>query len=228
MWRTVHRTEASSDIHFVFLHFFFRGMLLVIAFCRMFQTSIHSFSGILSTRLLFVVQLLFSHVQLLATPWTTACQDSLSFTISWSLLKLISIELVMPSNHLVLCYPLFLLSSIFPSIRVFTNELALHIRCPKYWSFSLSISLSSKYSGLISFRIDWFDLLEVQVSLKSLLQKHSSKHQFFGAHVSLRSSSHIHTWTTGKRIALIIWTFMKNTAIVHSVKWEAHFQVISY
>ena len=158
---------------------------MAIAFCRMFQTSIHSFSGTLSTRLLFVVQLLLSHVQLLATPWTAASQDSLSFTISWSLLKLICIELVMPSNHLVLCYPLFLLSSIFPSIRVFTNELALHIRCPKYWSFSLSISLSSEYSGLISFRIDWFDLLEVQVSLKSLLQQHSSKHQFFSTQLSL-------------------------------------------
>ena len=145
-----------------------------------------------------------------------------------SLLKFMSTELGMPSNHLVLCYPLLLLPSIFPSNRIFSTELTLCIRWPKYWSFSLSISLSSKYSGLISFRIDWFDLLEVQVSLKSLLQKHSSKHQFFGAHVSLRSSSHIHTWTTGKRIALIIWTFMKNTAIVHSVKWEAHFQVISY
>ena len=134
MWRTVHRTEASSDIHFVFLHFFFKGMLLVIAFCRMFQTSIHSFSGILSTRLLFVVQLLFSHVQLLATPWTTACQDSLSFTISWSLLKLISIESVMLSNHLILCCPLLLLPSIFPSIRVFSIALAL---CIKWLSIGL-------------------------------------------------------------------------------------------
>ena len=132
---------------------------MAIAFCRMFQTSIHSFSGTLSTRLLFVVQLLLSHVQLLATPWTAASQDSLSFTISWSLLKLICIELVMPSNHLVLCYPLFLLSSIFPSIRVFTNELALHIRCPKYWSFS--ITPFNEYSGLISFMIDWFYLLAV-------------------------------------------------------------------
>ena len=166
-------------------------MLLAIAFCRMFQTSIHSFSGTLSTRLLFVVQLLLSHVQLLATPWTEASQDSLSFTISWSLLKLICIELVMPSNHLVLCYPLFLLSSIFPSIRGFTNELALHIRCPKYWSFSLSISLSSEYSGLISFRIDWFDLLEVQETLKSLLQHYKSKHQFFGDQPSLWPNSHI-------------------------------------
>ena len=110
-----------------------------------------------------------------ATPWTAACQDSLSITNSRSLLKLMSIELVMPSNHLILCRPLLFLLSIFPSIRVFSNESALHIRWPKYWSFSLSISPSNEYSGLISFRIDWFDLLAVQGTLKSLLQPHSSK-----------------------------------------------------
>ena len=120
-----------------------------------------------------VVQLL-SCVQLLATPWTAACQASLSFTISWNLLKLMSIELVMPSNHLILCHPLLLLPSIFPSIRVFSNESALHIRWPKTWSFSFSISPSSEYWGLISFRIDWFDLLAVQGTLKSFLQDHSS------------------------------------------------------
>ena len=103
-----------------------------------------------------------SWVRLFATPWTTACQASLSFTISQSWLKLISIELVMLSNHLILCHSLLLLSSTFPSIRVFSNESALHIRWPKYWSFSFSISLSNEYSGLISFRIDWFDLLAVQ------------------------------------------------------------------
>jgi len=121
--------------------------------------------------------LLFSccHIQLLVTPWTAAHQASLSFTISWSLLKLMSIRSVMPSNHLFLCHPLLLLPSIFPSIRVFTNESALHIRWPKYWSFNFSISPSNKYSGLISFRIDWFDLLAVQGTLKSLLQHHSSK-----------------------------------------------------
>ena len=100
---------------------------------------------------------------------------SLVFTISWSLLKLMSIELVMPSNHLILCHPLLLLRSIFPSIRVFSNELALCIRWPKYWSFSFSISPSNEYSRLISFRIDWFDLLAVQGTYKSLLQYHSSK-----------------------------------------------------
>ena len=121
-----------------------------------------------------VVQLL-SCVQLFVTPWPAAHQASLSFTTSWSLLKLMSTELVMPSNHLILCCPL-LLSSIFPSIRVFSNELALyHIRWPKYWSFSFSISLSNEYSGFISFRIDWFDLLAVQGTLKSLFQYYSSK-----------------------------------------------------
>ena len=110
-----------------------------------------------------------------ASPWTAACQDSLSFTISWSLLRLMSIQLVIPSNHLILCCPLLLLPSIPPSIRVFSNESALHIRWPKYWSFSFSISPSNEYSGLISFRIDWFDVLEVQGTLKSLLQHHSSK-----------------------------------------------------
>ena len=110
-----------------------------------------------------------------ATPWTAECQASLSCTVSWSLLRLMSTESVMPSNHLILCCPLLLLSSIFPSIRVFFNELALCIKRPKYWSFSFSISLSNEYSGLISVRTDWFDLLAVQGTLKSLLQHHSSK-----------------------------------------------------
>ena len=108
------------------------------------------------------------------TPWTVACQAFLFFTISWSLLKLVSIESLMPSNHLILCHPL-LLPSIFPNMRVFSNESDLHIRWPKYWSFSFSISPSNKYSGLISFRIDWFDHLAVQGTLKSLLQHHSLK-----------------------------------------------------
>ena len=105
---------------------------------------------------------------------TTACQASLSITNSWSLLKLMSIESVMPSNHLILCFPLLFPPSIFPSIRVFSNESVLHIRWPKYWSFSFRISPSNEYSGLISFRIDWLDLLAVQGTLKSLLQRHSS------------------------------------------------------
>ena len=120
------------------------------------------------------VQLL-SHVQLFVTPWTAACQASLSITNSQSLLKLMSTESVMPSNHLILCHPLLLLSSIFPSIRVFSNKSVLCIRWPKYWSFSFDISPSNQYSGLISFRMDWWDLLTVQGTLKSLLQYHSSK-----------------------------------------------------
>ena len=120
------------------------------------------------------VQLL-SHVRLFATPWTAAHQASLSMVNSQSLLKLMSIESVMPSNHLILCHPLLLLPSIFPNIRVFSNESALCIRWPKSWSFSFSISPSNEYSGLISFRIDWFDLLAAQGTLKSLLQHHSSK-----------------------------------------------------
>ena len=120
------------------------------------------------------VQLL-SRARLFVTPWTTACQASLSITSFRSLLKLMSIESVMLSNHLILCHPLLLLPSIFPSIRVFSNDSILHIRWPKYWSFSFSISPSNEYSGLISFRMDWLDLLAVLGSLKSLLQHHSSK-----------------------------------------------------
>ena len=116
-----------------------------------------------------------SHVQHLATLWIAACQASLSNTNSPSLPKLISIELVMPSRHLILCCPLFFLPSILPSIRVFSNESALRIRWPKYWSFSFSISPSNEHPGLISFRMDWLDLLAVQGTLKSLLQQHSSK-----------------------------------------------------
>ena len=112
------------------------------------------------------VQLL-SHVQIFATAWTSAHQASLSITDSWSLLKLMCIELVMPPDHLILCHPLLLLPSIFPSIRVFSNESALRIRWPKYWNFSFSISPSNEYSGLISFRMDWLDLLAVQGTLKS-------------------------------------------------------------
>ena len=117
----------------------------------------------------------FSHVQLSATPWTATRQASLSITNSQSLLKFMSIALVMPSNHLILWCPLLILPSIFPSNRVFSNELVLHIRWLTYWSFSFSISLSSEYSGLISFRTDWLDFLAVQGTLKSLLQHHSSK-----------------------------------------------------
>ena len=140
------------------------------------------------------VQLL-SHVQLFV-PWITARQASLSITNSWSSRKLVSIESMMPSKHLILCHPLIHLPSIFPRIRVFSKESVLHVRWPKYWSFR--ISSSNEYSGLISFRIYWLDLLAVQESLKSLLQHHSSKHQFISAQLSLWSNSDIHTWPQEK------------------------------
>ena len=130
---------------------------------------------------------------LTVTPWTAAHQASLFFTVSRSLLKLMSIESVMPSNHLILCHSLLFLPSIFPSIRVFSNESVLCIGWPKFRGFSFSISPSNEYLGLISFRIDWLDLLVVQGTLKSLLQHHSAKHQFFRVQPSLWSSSHIHT-----------------------------------
>ena len=128
----------------------------------------------LSPRAVVTFQLL-SCVQLFVTPWAAAYQASLSYAVSRSLLKLMSIESMMPSNHLILCHPHLLLPSVFPSIRVFYNELALHVNWPKYWSFSFNISPSNEYSGLISFKIDWFDLHAVQEALKSLLQHHSSK-----------------------------------------------------
>ena len=128
------------------------------------------------------------------TPWTAAYQASLSFTTSWSLLKRLSIESVMPSNRLILCHPLLLLPSIFPNIRVFSNELALHIRWPKYWSFSFSISPSNEYSGLIPFRIYWFDLFAVQGILKSLLQHHNSKASLFRLSVFLMVQPSIKNW----------------------------------
>ena len=149
-----------------------------------------------------------SHVQLFVTPWTAACKASLSFTISQDLLKLRSIELTMPSNYLILYFPLLFLPSMFPSIRVFSNESALCIRWPGYWSFCFSISPSNKYSGLISFRIGWFDLLAVQGTLKSLLQHHSLK-----ASILWRSAfftvqlSHPYM-TTGKTIAFTRQTFV--------------------
>ena len=125
-----------------------------------------------------------SHVLLFATPWTPAGQASLTITNSWSLLKLMFIELVMPSNHLIFCRPLLLLPLIFLSIRVFSNQSVLRIRWPKDWSFSFSIIPSNEYSGLISFRTDWFDFLAVQCTVKSLLQHHTSKASFFGAQPS--------------------------------------------
>ena len=132
------------------------------------------------------------------TTWTAAGQTSLSFTISWSLLRFMFIELMMLSNHLIFCHPLLLLPSIFPSIRVFSNESTLCMRGPKYWSFSFSIIPSKEHPGLISFRMDWLDLLAVQGTLKTLLQHHSSKASFFGAQLSSQSNSYIHTWPLEK------------------------------
>ena len=148
------------------------------------------------------VQLL-SRIQLFSIPWTAACQTSLSITNSQSLLKLMSIESVMPSNHLILCRPLLLLPSIFPRNRVFSNESVLCIRWPKYWSFSFSISPYNEYSGLISFRMDWLDLLAVQGTLKSLLQHHSSKASIL-RHSAFFTVQLSHPYmTTGKTIALM-------------------------
>ena len=156
-----------------------------------------------------------SRVWLFVTPWTAACQASLSITKSQSLLKLMSIESVMPSNSLILCHPLLLLPSIFPSIRVFSNESVLCIRWPNYWSFSFSINPSNEYSWLISFRMDWLDVLAAQGTLKSLLQHHSSKASilrclaFFIVQLS-------HSYmTTGKTIALTRWTFVGKGSFTH-------------
>ena len=134
-----------------------------------------------------------SHVRLLATPGTAAHQASLSITSSHSLLKLMSIELMMPSNHLILCRPFLLLPAIFPSVRVFSNESVLHIRWPKYWSFSFSIGPSNEYSGLVSFRMDWLYLFAVQGTLKNLLQHYSSKASILPCSAFFTSNSHIHT-----------------------------------
>ena len=151
---------------------------------------------------------LLSPVQLFVTPWTAARQASLSITNSQSLLKLMSIKSVVPSNHLILCHPLLLLPSIFPSIGDFFSESALHIRWPEYWSFSFSISPSNEYSGLISFRMDWLDLLAVQRTLKSLLQHHSSKASIFQCSAfSMVQLSHPYM-TIGKAIALTIRTLL--------------------
>ena len=157
------------------------------------------------TRIVVVVVQSLSCIWLFVGPWA-AHQLSLSFTISWSLLELMSIELMMPSHHLILCCPVLLLPSIFPSIRVFSSELALHIRWPKYWGFSFSISHSNEYSGLISYRIDWFDLLAVQGTLKCLLQHHCVKTSIL-QHSAFFMVQLSHPYmTTGKMIPLTIQT----------------------
>ena len=159
-----------------------------------------------------------SRVQLIVTPWSAACQASLSFTTSWSLLKLMSIESVMPSNHLILCRLLLLLHSIFPSIRVFSNESVLHIRWPKYWSFSFSISPSNAYLWLISFRMDWLDLLAVQGTLKSLLQHYSSKASILRHSALFIVQLSYPYMTTGKTIALTRWIFVRKVMSLLSNK----------
>ena len=169
------------------------------------------------------VQSLSHSVWLFVTPWTTAHQASLSITNSWSLLKLMSIESVMPPNHLILCHSLLLLPSVFPRIRVFSNKSVLCIRWPKYWSFSFSISPSNEYSGLISFRIDWFDLLAAQETCKTLLQHHSSKALILqhSAFVMVQLS---HPYmTTGKTVALTTtwpntWSYICSYSLPKSLK----------
>ena len=154
------------------------------------------------------VQLL-SCVKLFAIPWTAARQASLSITNSQSLLKLMSVKSAMSSNHLTLCHPLLLLPSIFPSIRVFSKRSVLRITWPKYWNFSFSISPSNGYSGLISFRMDWLDLLAVQGTLKSLLQHRNSKASLFQLLAFfIVQLSHAYIFTTGKTITLTRWTFV--------------------
>ena len=176
-------------------------------------------SGLCSSHLNYIwlissVQSL-SHVRLFATPWIVACQASLSITNSWSSLKLMFIESVMPSSHLILCCPLLLLPPIPPSIRVFSNESTLHMRWPKYWSFSFSISPSNEHPGLISFRMDWLDLLAVQGTLKSFLQHHSSSILQRSAFFTVQLS---HPYmTTGKTIALTTWTFVGKELSIHTV-----------
>ena len=156
------------------------------------------------------------------TPWIAAHQASLSITNPWSLLNLMSIESVMPSSHLILCHPLLLLPPIPPSIRVFSNESTLHMRWPKYWSFSFNISPSSEHPGLISFRMDWLDLLAVQGTLKSLLQHHSSKASVL-RHSAFFTVQLSHPYmTTGKTIALTRWTFVSKvmSLLLNMLGWS--------
>ena len=147
---------------------------------------------------LVVVVHSLSWIQLFATSWTAACQAALSFAISWSLIILMSIQSVMPSNHLILCHPLLFLASVFPSFRVFSNELALRIKWPKYWNFSFGTSPSNEYSGLIFFMIYWFDLLLSKGLSRVFSNTTVQKHQFFSTQLSLWSNSHIHAWLLEK------------------------------
>ena len=181
----------------IWYHTYTRSRLL--QYCKLFlPENMFHFSSVLS----------LSHIQLFATPRTEACQTSLSITNSWSLLKLMSTEAVMPSSHLILCHPLLLQPSIFPSIRVFTNESALPIRWPKFWSFSFNNSPSNEYPGLISFRMDWLYLLSVQRTLKSFLQHHSSKASIIWCSAFFIIQLLHPYMTTGKTIVLSRQTFV--------------------
>ena len=194
---TMKRPVEPSLIEFVLPNFLSFDDLLCINFASFYFV------------LIFVVVLQsLSHVPLFMTTWTAACQASLSFTISQSTLRLMSIESVMPSNHLILCLPLLLVASTLPRIRDFSNESTLHIRCPKYWSSNFSISPSNEFSGLISFRIDWFDLLTVRGTLKSLLQHHNSKISVLWCSVFFMVQLSHSYMITGKTIALTRWTFV--------------------
>ena len=189
----------------------FHKFLWIISFtecCSVFRSSFYSCTTSIPSLLQFNSVQSLSHLWLFSTPWITARQASLSVTNSWSLLKLMSIESVMPSSHLIFCRSLLLLPSTFPSIRVFYNESTLRIRWPKYWSFSFNIRPSNEHPGLISFRMDWLSLLVVQGTLKSLLQHHSSivsilpRSAFFIVQLSHPCM------TTEKAIALPRWTFV--------------------
>ena len=178
------------------------------------------------------VQLSLSHVQLFATPWAAACQTSLSITSSWSLLKLMFIKSVMPSNHLTLSCPLLLMLSIFSSIRVFSNQSVLCVRWPKFWSFSTSPS--NEYSGFISFKIDWFDIFAVQGTLKSLLQNNSKASVFQHSGFFMVQLSHLYM-TTGKTIALTRWTLVSKMSLLSNtlsrfvkafLPWNKHLSIL--
>ena len=194
------------DWYKIFIKIKCRGEASCSVFKACSKKSFENNTFLASFTFVVVIQSL-SCVQLFATPWTAQRQTSLSFTISRSLLKLMSIESVMPSDHLILCRPL-LLPSVFPSIRVFSNESAVCIRWPKYWSFSFSISPSNEFSGLISFRMNWLDLLAVQGTLKSLLQHHSSKASILWRSAFLMVQLSHPYMTTRKTIALTIGTFV--------------------
>ena len=211
-WATVHGVTKSwtwlSDFTFTFHSLFYKLKLQKIPKVTHNKKNANSYYEILILSYQFSSVQSLSRVQLFTTPWTLACQASLSITNSRSPPKPMSVELVMPSNRLIFCLPLLLLPSVFPSIRVFSNESSLRIRWPKYWSFSFNTSHSNEHPGLISFRMDWLDLLAVQGTLKSLLQHHSSKASIL-QHSAFFIVQLSHPYmTTGKTIALTRWTFV--------------------